>query len=81
MLLFKLPIITTIALLSLFIVPAHAQSQRNHKEQERPDPTKPKASRPSNQSRHQKACVSRYKSYNPSSDTYLLRGKRVRCRL
>ncbi|SER44513.1 BA14K family protein [Sphingobium sp. YR768] len=32
-------------------------------------------------SAHQKSCLSRYKSYNASSDTYLLKGKRVRCKL
>jgi hypothetical protein len=30
---------------------------------------------------HQKSCMGRYKSYNASSDTYLLKGKKVRCKL
>lgn len=30
---------------------------------------------------HQKRCIDRYKSYNSRNDTYVLRGKRVRCKL
>lgn len=44
-------------------------------------PAKATAVKKTSYTAHQKSCMSRYKSYNASSDTYLLKGKKVRCKL
>ena len=90
---FSLTPLAAAVLIGLTSAPAAAQTQ--HDANSRPStigttakrttsaqPTKANANEaPSSSKKHQMACRSKYKSYDAKSDSYLYRGKKVRCRL
>ncbi|WP_311266858.1 hypothetical protein [Sphingobium sp. WCS2017Hpa-17] len=78
--------LTAAALIGMAGTPALAQHQATGRTTAAKVPVKQAAkSQPSkvatHGTKHQAACRSRYKSYDLKSDSYLYRGKKVRCAL
>ncbi|MBO9526151.1 MAG: hypothetical protein J7517_08455 [Sphingobium yanoikuyae] len=80
------------ALMATLGAPAMAQAPHHGASQpvsskapaKKPAPAKAQPAKPQGRSTgaaHQKACRNRYKSYDARLDSYLYRGKRVRCTL
>jgi hypothetical protein len=77
-----LSLATLSALCAAASVQAQAPSSHgSHSAQAKTTQTKTTAAKKTSYTAHQKSCMGRYKSYNASSDTYLLKGKKVRCKL
>lgn len=78
--------LTAAALIGMAGTPALAQHQATGRTTAAKAPVKQAAkSQPSKvatrSAKHQAACRGRYKSYDAKSDSYLYRGKKVRCTL
>lgn len=74
--------LTAATLIGLAGTPALAQAQHHGDSRTTAAKTPVKAGKAaSNGAKHQAACRSRYKSYEAKSDSYLYRGKKVRCTL
>ncbi|SEJ93080.1 BA14K-like protein [Sphingobium sp. AP50] len=79
----------SLATLAALCAAASAQAQAPHSQGShsaqtktaQKTPAKTTAVKKDSYTAHQKSCMNRYKSYNSSSDTYLLKGKKVRCKL